>query len=501
MSVALDRKPAFAGQFYPDDPEELRAWIESRLRRAKTEIEGEVLGIISPHAGYVFSGSTAAKAWKALDGVEVDVIIVLGPVHKEGISFASVLTEGSYSTPLGVVRIDSEVASAISARDEDIRASSRGHALDGLHDEHSIEVQIPFLQIVQPDTPIVPIVMGNHSLEFAERLATAITEAVAGKRAVLVASTDLSHYFSFRDAKHLDRVFIREVDHFDPEQLYQMLLEHKTMACGAGPVLTTMVATKKMGANHSQVIKWTTSADSPYRDFSRVVGYLAASFSKADIKPVEKKEEDSTTSEEDTGSGDIAGKPDPSAQYATFDFETISEAQKQLLLRVTRVSIRNAILGEQAPPVKSEDPILRQKCGCFVTLKKSGQLRGCIGFIEVDKPLLVTLREAAQAAAMRDPRFPPISRDELNQITIEVSLLTPLESIEAENVTPGIHGLYLINGMNRGLLLPQVATERGWDRETFLENTCLKAGLKRDCWMNPETSLFAFRAYIFSDFE
>ncbi len=504
MPVALERKPAFAGQFYPDDPEELRDWIGRRLARTKPSVEGEVKAIVSPHAGYVFSGSLAAKAFKALEGMDLEAVILLGPVHRDGISFASVLTDGSYSTPLGEVPIHSELALRIAEREDDIRASVRGHTVDGVHDEHSLEVQIPFLQMVQPDVPIVPIVFGNHSCEFARRLSSAIYRAIRDTRTVLVASTDLSHYFSYRDAKHLDRVFLREIERFSVENLAEALEARKTMACGAGPVLTSMITAEKMGANEGKVIKWATSADSPYRDYTRVVGYVAAAFSKVE-KPDAQLPEDKKGEEKETVSGagaastDTPGKPAASSTSNRLNFDSITDEQKLALLRTTRLVVRNAVLGEQPPHLRDEDPVFHLHCGCFVTLKKEGQLRGCIGFVDVNQPLATLLKEAGKAAALRDPRFQPVSRAELNDLDIEVSLLSQPEPIEAEDVVPGRHGLMLTSGGSRGLLLPQVAAERGWDRETYLENICLKAGLNRNCWQAETTKLQAFTALVIDE--
>jgi len=178
----------------------------------------------------------------------------------------------------------------------------------------------------------------------------------------------------------------------------------------------------------------------------------------------------------------------------------LSPADKQLLLQVARDSITGQMQGKAAAPVKASSPVLGELRGAFVSLHRRGQLRGCIGFIEAVKPLLQTVREMAPAAAFQDPRFRPLQADELADLEIEISVLTPMRLIKStDEIEVGKHGLYIVKGLNRGLLLPQVAAEYHWDRLTFLEHTCNKAGLPPDAWKDPNTQIFIFRAEIFAD--
>jgi len=178
----------------------------------------------------------------------------------------------------------------------------------------------------------------------------------------------------------------------------------------------------------------------------------------------------------------------------------LNPADKQLLLQVARDTIGAQLKGKAAAPVKASSPVLEEPRGAFVSLHRRGQLRGCIGYIEAVKPLLQTVREMAPAAAFQDPRFRPLQADELADLEIEISVLTPMRLIKStDEIEVGKHGLYLIKGLNRGLLLPQVATEYHWDRRTFLEHTCNKAGLPPDAWKDPNTQIFIFRAEIFAD--
>ena len=178
----------------------------------------------------------------------------------------------------------------------------------------------------------------------------------------------------------------------------------------------------------------------------------------------------------------------------------LSPADKQLLLQVARDSIASHLQGKAATPAKGTSPVLEELRGAFVSLHRRGQLRGCIGYIEAVKPLLQTVREMAPAAAFQDPRFRPLQADELADLEIEISVLTPLKLIKStDEIEVGRHGLYIARGLNRGLLLPQVATQYHWDRQTFLEQTCTKAGLPSHAWKDSDTQIFIFRAEIFAD--
>jgi AmmeMemoRadiSam system protein A len=178
----------------------------------------------------------------------------------------------------------------------------------------------------------------------------------------------------------------------------------------------------------------------------------------------------------------------------------LSAADKQLLLQVARDSIAAHLKGKAAMSVQAPSPVLEELRGAFVSLHRRGQLRGCIGYIDAVKPLLQTVREMAPAAAFQDPRFRPLQADELADLEIEISVLTPMRLIKStDEIQVGAHGLYIVRGLNRGLLLPQVATQYHWDRATFLAQTCNKAGLPPDAWKDPGTQIFIFRAEIFAD--
>ncbi|MDP8208673.1 MAG: AmmeMemoRadiSam system protein B [Candidatus Electryonea clarkiae] len=281
----IKRPPAVAGQFYPADPVQLRQQIEKMFSDAGTEAEGEIYGFICPHAGYVFSGSVAAKAYHLLEKIDnLESVVLVGPSHRESFSFASVLTDGYYETPLGKARIDHELAQEIvesgSSLDYEIKSSDRGHKSGGMFGEHCLEVQVPFLQVALPDVKIVPIIMGTQAYKAARDLGKAIADAARGKRIVVIASSDLSHYLSVSEAMKLDQEVINEVTAFNPQSLADAFQSRKAQACGAGPMMAIMTASRLMGADSARLLEYKTSADSPYGDSNRVVGYMSAIFEK-----------------------------------------------------------------------------------------------------------------------------------------------------------------------------------------------------------------------------
>jgi len=180
----------------------------------------------------------------------------------------------------------------------------------------------------------------------------------------------------------------------------------------------------------------------------------------------------------------------------------LSTEEKQFLLTTARTVIEKKARGETVPETEPPTDLLKQECGAFVTLNKQGSLRGCIGYIEAYKPLYITIGEMAEAAAFSDPRFPAVTVDEVEELEIEISVLSPLQRAkDPREVEVGVHGIYIKSGGQSGLLLPQVATEYGWDRELFLVQTCHKAGLPSEAWKEPDTEVYLFTAEIFSEGE
>lgn len=264
------RPPHVAGYFYPADPVKLKNDIQRMLENAKTEKSfNKIVGIVSPHAGYMYSGQTAAYAYDALKGKDYKTVIVISPSHAEYFPGISVYDGDAYETPLGVVEIDQDKANKLVEGSKLIFRGIQGHRR-----EHALEVQIPFLQSVLSDFKIVPVVMGDQSSVFVNELARKLTE-VMDEETVIVASSDLSHFYNAQTADMLDSVVERRINDFDYEQLQKDLETHKCEACGGGPIVAMMKAAALKNYNKGKVLKRTDSGDVT-GDKSEVVGYLSA---------------------------------------------------------------------------------------------------------------------------------------------------------------------------------------------------------------------------------
>ncbi len=484
------RRPAVAGQFYTGDPNELRSEIEEYIDASGlTGIEGEILSIISPHAGYMYSGRTAAYAYSILREAEFRNVVVISPSHTEYFEFSSVFGGKSYMTPLGEIPVNRELVDLITSKSELVRISSKGHSVSpGGRSEHALEVQLPFLQVVLDDFKLVPIVMGDQSRRSVEALGSVLGESLNGQDALIVASTDLSHFHDDGTARALDGVFIDNLEDFDPEGLLQSLARKKTEACGGGPAAAAMIASRIQGANRCKVLNYSNSGDVT-GDTRNVVGYVSAVVFKEKKSDPSRSLDREKGGENEPGDGTVAGSD-------------LSRDDKLFLINLAK-NVIEAEFDKKSVEIDVPDrEIMKQRRGAFVTLKKKGQLRGCIGYIEAVKPLVDTIREMASAAAFRDPRFRPVSAEELPQLEYEISVLSPITEISDPSIIEvGRHGIIITRGMNRGLLLPQVAAEWGWDRETFLAQTCVKAGLPENAWRQSGTKIEIFSADVFSEKE
>jgi AmmeMemoRadiSam system protein B/AmmeMemoRadiSam system protein A len=466
------REPAVAGAFYPGTEEGLRSMVTDLMDKAEPpDIGGKLVGLISPHAGYVYSGGAAAHGYSLLRGKSYDAVIVLAPSHRMRFRGSSVYAEGPYRTPLGLVGIHKELAEAISGADESIAFQPQAHL-----QEHSLEVQLPFLQVAVPGLKIVPVVVGDQSLENCARLAKAIVGAVKDLNVMLVASTDLAHTNSYDQTVRMDKILVEKVLAYDVEGLAESLAAGKCQACGAGPMITLMLAGKELGAARVVKLKQTNSGDvSGNMDY--VVGYLSAA---------------------------IVAEAGEAGEDVGVDLG-LGQEEKAVLLRLARRQIETKVRGEPGPGPPGEEldrhPRLKEKMGAFVTLTIEGRLRGCIGQIRGVEPLHSAVARMAVAAATEDPRFPALRPSELDQIAIEISVLTPFRRIDdPEEIEVGRDGIYIEKGPNHGLLLPQVATDYSWDRYEFLDHTCMKAGLPEGAWKEGAT-IQIFSGQIFNEAE
>jgi AmmeMemoRadiSam system protein B len=278
------RKPAVAGSWYPGTAASLASAVDGYLavaERSAVGARGELTALIAPHAGLMYSGPVAAHAYRLLRGRTFDVAVLVGPSHFIGFDGVSLYASGGFETPFGVAPIDVDCARAIAAASPIVQEHPASHAR-----EHSLEMQLPFIERLAPSLPIVPLLMGYQTRETATALGAALAKALVGRRALLVASTDLSHYHDAAAASALDRVVIDCVARFDAEGLQSALEARPEHACGGGPMVAVMRAAQAVGARDAIVLNYADSGDVS-GDKSAVVGYLAAALGTFDVDRVE----------------------------------------------------------------------------------------------------------------------------------------------------------------------------------------------------------------------
>jgi hypothetical protein len=468
-----ERPPAVAGSFYPADRAELAAQVQRFLAQAHAPIGGRPLAIVAPHAGYAYCGPVLGEAWRQAAGQDYDLIVILGTNHRvAGLDAPIVWPDGAWRTPLGTIAVDAAAARALLAADPACRSATAPHGT-----EHSLEVQLPFAQTVYPRLPILPVLVATQDPAKCERLGRALAAALRGRRPLIVASSDLSHYPVAADAERIDRATLAAIAALDPAALTRSInaamrggvRELATCACGEAPIRAALAAAAALGATRGVVVAYANSAQTPGGDPLRVVGYGAVAC--------------------------FAGPP-PAPPAAP----PLSAADRVLLLRLARETIRRHFDGGgNAPGPECATPALSEPRGAFVTLKRDGALRGCIGHLGQDLPLCRVVREMATAAAFQDRRFPPLARAELAGVTIEISALTRPRAIDGlAEIVIGRDGVILRKGMRSAVFLPQVAVEQGWDRDTLLTQLALKAGLPADAWREG-AEFQTFQAEVFGE--
>ncbi|RMG60820.1 MAG: AmmeMemoRadiSam system protein B [Calditrichaeota bacterium] len=276
-SEATVREPVVAGLFYPEEPLELRQLVSRFLNEApRLAFDAPIRGIVSPHAGYMYSGMVAGHGFAQVQGREYSHVILIGPSHFEYFRGACVFDGQAYRTPLGTVAVDRELAGRIAAGGSRISLGQAGHHLTETGEgEHSLEVVLPFLQVALGECLLVPIVMAHQNWETCQELAEAIARVANSKSVLLVASSDLSHYHTDEQARSMDRKLIACFEKMEPEELLRGVVLHQMEACGAGPIATVVQACKLLGCTHARSVCYATSGDVPGGDRTRVVGYMA----------------------------------------------------------------------------------------------------------------------------------------------------------------------------------------------------------------------------------
>jgi AmmeMemoRadiSam system protein B/AmmeMemoRadiSam system protein A len=483
------RKPALAGSFYPADKSSLINQINNFLAKAeKIETNQQVSILIVPHAGYDYSGQTAAWAYKQIKNQSASrwnqKIILLGCSHQAYFNYAAVDNQNAWQTPLGQVKINAELASSLilaKGQSSSARNQSGTIKLDFTphRQEHSLEVQLPFLQTVLKNFEIVPILLGQINNQVLEDLVQAINNNF-DEKTLLIISSDLCHYPNAQTAKIVDGETINAILTGKVEKFSQALTKNTgkngvvTCACAAEAIKVGMMVAEKLGIKNIQLLNYTNSAVMG-GDKNQVVGYSSIGFyfphkKQATLKTLNKTEK-------------------------------LNQNQQKQLLQIARNTLESYLKNKKIAAIKVAHLKLQQKMGAFVTLTKNGKLRGCIGEVETQKPLYQTVKEKVIDAAFNDPRFEPIKLAELAEIKIEISVLSPLEKInDWRQIKLGQDGVLIREGFRAGLFLPQVALETGWNLETFLQHLCTgKAGLEKDAYKDPKTQIYIFKAQVFSE--
>lgn len=471
QETPCNREAVAAGRFYSENPTELKNDLRACFENAHIETDSTLQAVIVPHAGYVFSGETAAKAFAKTDITKpYKRIFLIASSHYTSHHGASIYSKGNYETPLGIVETDIEVI-------EELLQNEQFTHIPGAHDrEHSLEVQIPFLQYLYDRNvpPIVPIVITTQSADECIKLAKAL-KPWFNEDNLFVISSDFSHYPQWDDANRVDYETAQSILCNDPATFLQTLQRHAgenvqglaTSACGWTSILTLMHLTAGKSDIKYSHIAYTNSGDHPrYGDKTGVVGYHAIALTREE-KPA----------------------------------FSLSEKDEKQLLGFAREVIEDAMtFREEKYPGFTSDA-LNEHCGAFVTLRNKGELRGCIGRFGDRQPLWQVVEDMAVSAALHDHRFKPVTLEEMEEIHIEISILTPMQKIDTyEDIIPGKHGIYLKKGINSGTFLPQVAIDTGWDLEELLGHLSRdKAGLGWDGWRDKDVELYIYEAIIIEE--
>lgn len=468
----VDRQPAVAGQFYPANPSELNPTLKNLFSKAVLPKNiKNVIAIISPHAGYVYSGEVAASSFNQIDQNKVyDNIFIIGSSHRIAFEGASVYSKGNFLTPLGTVKVNTEVCKTL------IKHYNFFTERDDAHiSEHSLEVQLPFLQyIMKKDSKIIPIVIGTQNPETSKKIADALKPYFNTKNLFIV-STDFSHYPKYTDAVKIDKATADAIVSNSTKNLLETLSGNDqkgipslaTSLCGWTSVITLLYMTENSPDIELKVIDYKNSGDSEIGDKNRVVGYYSIAVS---IK--EKK----------------------------MGFN-LNELEKKELLSIARQTIEEYVNKNTMPEIKASklSTNIKTKCDAFVTLHKQAMLRGCIGHFEANKPLYEIVQEMAVAASTQDYRFSPVKPNEVKELDIEISVLTPMRKISTiDEIELGKHGIYIKKGSRGGTFLPQVAKETGWTKDEFLGYCAQdKAGIGWDGWKDAD--IYTYEALVFSE--
>jgi hypothetical protein len=421
------RKPVVAGQFYPASPDQLTEMIRGMVdTKARKE---EAIGLISPHAGYIYSGPVAGATISRVRFT--DTFVIVGPNHTGHGKLFSIMTKGTWETPLGPVEIDSELAQQILAASRHLEEDYLAH-----QHEHSIEVQLPFLQYFKKDIKFVPIVLGYHSGAAYKAIGREIAKAIkaSNKKAVILASSDMTHYESQESAEKKDKMAIEAILDLNEDELLRRVEEYDISMCGYAPAASLISAAKELGAAGAELVKYQTSGDTT-GDYSAVVGYAGIIIKGYEMSP---------------------------------------------LVSLAKETVETFVREGKVLQPKELTPEMKKRAGVFVSIHKLGELRGCIGTFEpMYENVAQEISANAISSATRDPRFPPVAPSELKDLDYSVDVLSKPEPVEGEEqLDPKKYGVIVEAGWRRGLLLPDLEGVDSVDQQ--IEICRMKAGIGSD---------------------
>ena len=422
------RNPVVAGQFYPGTASQLEAMIEQMVD--EKAVKEEAFGLVSPHAGYIYSGPVAGAVLSRIKFK--DTFIIIGPNHTGLGKPCSIMTDGVWKTPLGEVEIDSELAKRILAVSSHLQEDHVAHLR-----EHSIEVQLPFLQYFRRNIKIVPIVLAHSSGAVYKAIGREIARAVKelNRKVVIIASSDMTHYETQETAQKKDSQAIEAILDLNGDELLKRVREFDITMCGYAPVVSLISAARESGATGAELVRYQTSGDTT-GDYTSVVGYAGILIKKVEVHP---------------------------------------------LIRLARETVEIYVKeGEVLRPPGELIPEMKEKAGVFVSLHKFDELRGCIGtFGPTQKNVAQEIIANAVSSATRDPRFPPVTPGELEDLDYSVDVLTMPEPVADESqLDPKKYGVIVECGLRKGLLLPDL---EGVDNVDYQIDICRqKAGIAPD---------------------
>ncbi|MCP5106425.1 MAG: AmmeMemoRadiSam system protein B, partial [bacterium] len=471
------------GGWYPRSADQLNALLTNYFSRAESKkVTGKIAGIIGPHAGFAYSGQCAANAYKQLQNPaaagHIERVIILGVSHRSGFYGAAVSSFHYNATPLGRIPVDTTITGKL-AKEKFFKVDNRL-----MQHEHSLENHLPFIQkaFENKKFKIVPILLGFLDKKDFKTVA-AIIKKYIDKKTLVVASTDLTHYGSnFRytpfkkDLKanltRLDMGIITPVTQLDFNSYYNYKQKTGITMCGFVPV-GVMVEIFAGRGYSARLVDYCKSGDRN-NDYSTSVSYASILVTKGTNKKGTNKK----------------------------IMNSLNQQEQKVLLTLARKTLAQYLETGNLPAAETGDisEHLKAKAGVFVTLKKKGHLRGCIGSIVGQEPLYQGVHGNVVKSAVKDYRFPPVKKEELKEIDIEISVMTPLQRIEDyKKIRLGIDGIIIKRGFRQAVFLPQVATETGWSLDRFLGRLCQKAGLPEDSYKEKGMDFYIFQAQVFGE--